>query len=524
NAAETGLRLTRVPPPDLVLAGITAPSTIPAGQPVWVTWTLRNDGASDALGPWEDALQLADSAGGPAFVELARVPFTGLLAAGASVTRSNLVVLAPTLAGSRFVRAVADVDDRLPETDDTGNNSRTMATASQVTAPNLVVQSLTVPATAVAGTAVPVSWSVRNAGNAAVMLPWTDRLIFNGPDGSQVLLDRRVEDQVPLGAGAAYSRSVSVPLPLLTGAGAGARTLSLITDFRADVAESVETDNTRESVAVAVSLPPMPDLAVQTVAGPGDAFPGGEVELVWTVVNLGEAPVPAPWQERLFLSADAVPGDDLELATVEIGESLAAGASVSRTNRVRLPLSLAGVFRFVAATDSAGDVVEQDESNNLGIATVPTALPARLTLDLPTLTVREDADPPTLRGRLFRSGGTATPLQVTLTSSDPGELQTLDRVTLPAGSSAVDVNFGIVADGVVDGSRPVTLTASAPGMLEGTALVTVQDADRFPLVLELDAASVVEGGSVGAAVFLPDALGRDLEVLIHSTDLGLGLP
>ncbi|MCP5521586.1 MAG: hypothetical protein H7A46_08570 [Verrucomicrobiales bacterium] len=249
------------------------------------------------------------------------------------------------------------------------------------------------PATAVAGTAVPVSWSVRNAGNAAVMLPWTDRLIFNGPDGSQVLLDRRVEDQVPLGAGAAYSRSVSVLLPLLTGAGAGARTLSLITDFRADVAESVETDNTWKVWPSPSAFRPCPTWRCRPLPAPGMHFRAAKWNWFGPSSTWARPPVPAPWQERLFLSADAVPGDDLELATVEIGESLAAGASVSRTNRVRLPLSLAGVFRFVAATDSAGDVVEQDESNNLGIATVPTALPARLTLDLPTLTVREDADP-----------------------------------------------------------------------------------------------------------------------------------
>ncbi|MBM3883827.1 MAG: hypothetical protein FJ387_29680 [Verrucomicrobia bacterium] len=117
--------------PDLAVYAIQAPATVRAGQPVWVQRTLANRGASIALGPWQDAIQLADTADATAATELARVPFTGALAPGAQVIRSNLVVLPPSLVGQRFFRVFADIAHQLYETDDTAKN---LAATASVTA------------------------------------------------------------------------------------------------------------------------------------------------------------------------------------------------------------------------------------------------------------------------------------------------------------------------------------------------------------------------------------------------------
>ncbi|MCB1127990.1 MAG: hypothetical protein KDM81_15960, partial [Verrucomicrobiae bacterium] len=169
------------PPADLVVTSVVAPAEIPAGLPIWVQWSVRNDGVADAIGPWSDGLQLAEAADSPDSFELTRVPFTARIAPGETVVRSNLVLVPPALAGSHFVRVRADIANQLREDDEVANNLGAAPEASLVTAPNLVIESLTVPPNAVAGEEIEVSWAVRNAGTAPVPSAWLDRMFFESP-------------------------------------------------------------------------------------------------------------------------------------------------------------------------------------------------------------------------------------------------------------------------------------------------------------------------------------------------------
>jgi hypothetical protein len=526
--ASAAVNANLPPPADLLVTSVKAPAEFPAARPVWVEWTLKNNGVSDAVGPWSDALQLADAADATASTELVRVLFAGSIPPGGSITLSNQVIVPVSLAGPRFLRVFADVANQLREDDDTVNNLGATAATSLVTAPNLVAEALTVPSSGTLGQLIQVSWTVRNIGTAPVTEPWTDRIIFHGPAGPVTLLEQTTPDQVPLPLGESYERTVDVRLPLLSEVPAAPYPISLFTDANLEVAESNEADNTRArglgDLPITIELPPLPDLELTSILAPENPLPGSEADVVWTVTNRGTASATAPWQESLAISGDNVIGSDAPLATLTIEAPLAAGASVTRTNRVRLPVQLTGSFWFVAATDTENQIVETAKANNTGISTSPVTLPAKLTLDLATLNVSEGASPAILRGRLFRSGPLDTPLIVTLASSDAGELTTAANVTMPIGAPAVDVSFGIVADGVVDGVKVVTLNATAEGFVPGTALVTVQDIDQPRLNLALLAPVVVEGLTVGATVSRPTADTNELAVNVTIADPGLMPP
>ncbi len=519
QGASAAMNVLAPPPPDLIVTGVTVPAVAPLGQPVPLIWSVKNVGLTRAVAPWVERLQLTTDAGGADPFELLTVNVSGSLEPGAEVRRTNQVIFPVSQVGERFLRITTDASDDVAESGPAENNTGVSTNAFLIAAPNLVAEEITVPSSGTLGSRIQVRWRIRNAGTAAVTAPWTDRVRLHLPGGPVTLLELPSDDVLPLAPGVAYERSAEVLLPLLTGVPSGAYPVSVATDVTGNVGESVETDNERDTGALplTVELPPLPDLTVSGVGFPANAVAGAEVDVTWTVTNSGSAPAVGPWQESLALSADEVPGADVPLVGLTADGPLPAGESVTRTNRVRIPASLSGVFTVFAGADIDGAVVEGREDNNFGAAANRINLPSKLTLELAAGSVTEGDVPPVLRGRLFRTGPVGEALTVAITSGDTNEIVVPGTVVIPAGSPVVDVNFAIRADGVVDGAQDVLLTAEAAGFFAGTASVLVQDIDRPRLTLTLDAPAVTEGLTVAATVSRPQPGVQPLDVNVLST-------
>jgi len=76
------------------------------------------------------------------------------------------------------------------------------------------------------------------------------------------------------------------------------------------------------------------------------------------------------------------------------------------------------------------------------------------------------------------------PLEVTLTSNDPGEATVPLNVVIPAGSVSASFDLTSVADGQPDGNQSVEVSASAPGFIEGRVTVVVSDTDLPDLIVK----------------------------------------
>jgi hypothetical protein len=84
------------------------------------------------------------------------------------------------------------------------------------------------------------------------------------------------------------------------------------------------------------------------------------------------------------------------------------------------------------------------------------------------------------------------PLEVTLTSSDPGEATLPPTIVIPAGSVSASFDLTSVADGQPDGNQSIELSASASGFVAGRATVVVSDTDLPDLIVQ---SVVVPGGA-----------------------------
>lgn len=81
----------------------------------------------------------------------------------------------------------------------------------------------------------------------------------------------------------------------------------------------------------------------------------------------------------------------------------------------------------------------------------------------------------TATGTITRNTNTSSELIVTLTSSDESEATVPDTVTIAAGQTSATFTIAGVNDGNSDGSQPVNITASAPGLNSGTDSLEVTD-------------------------------------------------
>ncbi len=508
--------LTVRPVADLIVTDIVHPADALAGEPVPLTWRSLNQGSQTALAPWTETVALSTNASGTPFIVIANLAATTSLGSGQSVIRTQSVILPAGLDGLFHVVLRTDTGNQVVEESNESNNNTVSAGRIQVRSPDLRVRAVTLRtlsgsplAAANFGQPITVSWVTLNSGSGSAFAAWQDSVYLATQSNSlagATLLANRSATAVPFANGSSISNQIEIVLPLSASFIPGNYFLLVAADTGNTVGESAEANNLG-AAPVALALPPLPDLAVATVIAPPIASPGQILSLVWTVTNRGGLPFAGSWTETIRLADNALGSGGIELGSFRVTNSLGAGSGLVRTQSIALPVfSPIGPRWLSVAADSRDDVFEEDESNNLGVATAATTIPPVLTLQPATLVIREDATQPALIS-VTRNGDRSQPLTVTVLSDKPTAVTVTNPVVIPAGQASVTFPVRSVADGVVTGSRLAEITAGANGFTTATLTATVLDSDQPRLSLQLSTSSVQEGLTLPATL-MRDA-GRD---------------
>jgi len=233
--------------PDLVVSALSVVGPPTPGSSITVTDTTKNQGIGDAPAS-TTSYYLSTTVTFDASDLLLGSRSVGALAGngGSQSGSATVTIPADTAPGSYFVLAVADGPSTVPETSETSN---VIAVSLRVGA-DLVVSSLSKPASVTSGSAVTLTDTTKNQGSSAALNTSTTYLYFSSNtalDVGDTLLGSRV---VPaLGAGASSSGPVTAAIP----AGLTPGTYYIIVKVDGDntVAESLETNNT---LAIAVTV------------------------------------------------------------------------------------------------------------------------------------------------------------------------------------------------------------------------------------------------------------------------------
>ena len=167
-----------------------------------------------------------------------------------------------------------------------------------------------------------------------------------------------------------------------------------------------------------------------------------------------------------------------------------------RLTWLRIDATNAGpVVGLARGTGVPGDFVQSDLSAFGG------CLP-QATLLLPLAALEGDGN---VSGTLLLSAPSAHDLLVTLTSSDPNEVEVPASILVPAGQTSAPFALTPQDDGVPDGSQTVTITASFPDRPPVSSTIQIDDAQSASLTLNvtangLEGAALSGGGTVTASV------------------------
>jgi len=340
--------------PDLIVISASGPTAAAPGVTLTYTDTTKNQGSAPAAGATTRYYLSRDAALDGSDVVLGSRLVPGL-AAGASHTGSaTLTIPAGTSSGTYWLLIKADAGDGIAETFETNN---VLLRQLQIGA-DLVVTTLTAPASVAAGAVVTLSDTTRNQGTVTAAASTTRYYLSLNVvlDAADTPLGGRA---VPaLASGASSTGPVAVTIPASTVAGA----YYVLAKADADgvAFEIVESNN----VAVAL-LYVGADLAVSSLSGPGTASPGATITFTDTTTNRGAAPAP-PSVTAYYISANAaVDGGDTLVASRSI-PALATGASHTGSVTFTIPAGLGtGLYWILARANDGNLAVDAQPTNNV---------------------------------------------------------------------------------------------------------------------------------------------------------------
>ncbi len=227
--------------PDLVVTGVTGPSSAGAGFMITVTDVVANQGA--AMSPTSTtAVYLSTNIGVDSSDILLGTHTVPPLAAGASSSTTSMFLVPPTaVTGTYYVLARADANDEVVESSETNNVRAGLALRL---GPDLIVSGLSLaPNKVPAGQAIVVTDTVKNnggggAGGSTTGFYLSTNLVLEPTD---IPIGER---SVPaLGPGAANTGTTTIVIP--AGTTPGIYYVIATADRDATVVETSDGDNTR---------------------------------------------------------------------------------------------------------------------------------------------------------------------------------------------------------------------------------------------------------------------------------------
>jgi subtilase family serine protease len=149
--------------PDLAVGNIVTPASAVIAQPVQIGFTITNEGTADALGPWLNQILLCSNTNGIGAQPVGTIAFTNILTAGSSTNITQTVILPVGISGAQYFGVVADSGEVVPELN-RSNNTAFGTTPIIITGPDLDMEQLGAPSSALFGQSFTVTFAVTNIG------------------------------------------------------------------------------------------------------------------------------------------------------------------------------------------------------------------------------------------------------------------------------------------------------------------------------------------------------------------------
>ncbi|MEO1803569.1 MAG: CARDB domain-containing protein [Bacteroidota bacterium] len=373
------------PPTDLAVSSITSPATASNGESVTIQWTGFNQGGSAPNSTfWRDRVYLSTAADSnlTGAINLGRVNVSKNLVPGQTYFAQKTITIPDNVNGDYYVYIDTDEGNSVYEYTLDGNNLRRSNDPIQINSPDLKIDTVSGPLSALSGQVITVNWTTENTGLGDVInKTWTDALFLSpnatyNPVTAIPLGEFMATTSIGGGNGSARQLTVTLPNGL-----SGDFYFHALTDFTGTVFENgADGNNTGVSnQTIQIALAPSVDLVPANLSFPIDSAIAGELlDFNYFLRNDGDTSTYGnTWKDRIYISIDSIwnPSNAVLVKEVQGGNLIAANDSVSVQTQLVLPmlsLIVAGldsnslVYVYVQ-TDADNEVFEltNDELNNI---------------------------------------------------------------------------------------------------------------------------------------------------------------
>jgi cysteine-rich repeat protein len=335
------------PLPDFRVTTITGPTSANQGDTLEYTARICNEGTVAASGNVQVRARLAR----PNLPSIDLFPtFNSNLAVNQCLfTGTARFENAP--AGQSTITFTADSATQIDEEVET-NNDRSI-TVSTVGLPDLVVQSVSGPATAVGGGSATFTARVCNNGSADIAIPFSVRIRSNVNSSIQGLATVNSLSSEP------GNNCVTTPEIVVNNLPTAAQTLRMtaLVDAGGAVTEATELNNTRP---VNLTITAAPDLVFGPATGPAQATVGQQLSYDIQICNTGGTAI-----TRSFVVSASMNGVGNDTETINGLGNTSPGNCVIRTFNIGT-LANPGTFTLNYEADSGSAITELSETNNSG--------------------------------------------------------------------------------------------------------------------------------------------------------------
>jgi hypothetical protein len=228
---------------------------------------------------------------------------------------------------------------------------------------------------------------------------------------------------------------------------------------------------------------------------------------------------PGTYAIDLFSSAAADASTYGEGEAFVAAQSITVPAAGTATFSITTATATALSFSATATNTTTGGVPDTSE-----FSLARTAAPAALTLTLSAPLISEGDGAGAATGTVTRNTSTIGPLTVALSSSDTDAATVPGSVTIPDGATSVSFAIAAVEDNVSNDTAAVTITATATGLANGGATITVSDNDApgISVAPTTGLETTETGGEATFTVALNTAPRSPVTITFTSSDTGEG--
>lgn len=360
--------------PDLIVSKVSIPAQDATGNPIAISWTVKNNGAGSVISTTrKDRVMLSynNEYFPDSVIELGLFYHTAALAPGDSVTISKMIAMPQFVPGPYYIFVYTDFNNTIFEGLAENNNTNRSANMLEIVRPDLIVSAISGPTTGMSGQTIALDWTVKNNGIVDLASgSWTDRVLYSTsqeyyPDS--VIMVANVQNSGPLTAGGTISMSQNVQLP---NGVTGTYYLGVYTDFSNTIFENNSEDN---NVAISlspitVSPGPWPDLQVSNIVHADTSAAGQNIPITFTIANMGTfAAQGHAWVDKIYISSNPVfaAGTSTLLRTINRILPLPVSDSYTISTSINIPTNLlSGYYYLFVYTDATDSIFENTANFN----------------------------------------------------------------------------------------------------------------------------------------------------------------